>query len=537
MKEPAEVSVPTGVSAPDVLEAEMQVLLEQEGKMAERIALAKRRREKDALVERLRRMKEELVLLEAPVVVAAQIKNGGDKPEKIRKNVNNTAAIRADYVPVPQGVLQRTVYPKDRRSTTQFAHQIAPDGPQVQNSALSSIIAQNNSLLDTPIGSHNKKPLISFQFSGDSVKKLANPDFSMSEVKSDELISDVDLSNVDLHNNMVLTNVLHDNSKSQVGVLTSDVLASDVHYSRDSCVPKTINDDFHLQNSAPSTSTSRPYRINAAHEIPQPQGACAYVPSRVIQFPPSRFQIPSETEAEDLLRVPRSTGGGGYSDSSGRSESERTRSMVPKRGRKILQSGIIAKATDMVKFPQDWPHIALQSDKVGGCYSFQELDYKLFASGELELISRALISDTERDGRTELLKQLIYLYRVYDWQTILKLYTEVVSKIEKGLLTWSSQFNPTLTSALARQGAVKSVAKTTVTKSSGQKAGKGYGKARPTYCKDFQGNSCPFTEEKHWGMVNGERMQVEHICAACLMKRKEVVGHSESSSDCPCRRH
>jgi len=525
-----EATVPPEVSAipvPDDLDTEMALLREREGKMALRLTAARRLHEKNLLVEKLRRMTEELESLESPVVVPAQIINGGGKPvnNNIIKNVSNCAAIRADYVPIPQGSLQRTVYPRDGRSTTQFRnHQ--EDNRQVQESALSSIIAPV-SLLDSPIYSHNKKPLISFNLSGDSSDHI------------EPLISHISQDNrqgqIELFDNKLAT-------RSEIGSGTvinnniNAVMASDVHYARDGLRCNT-NDSFHLQNAP---STSRSYRINAAHEIPQPSasGACGYTPSRVIQFPPSRFQIPSETEAEDRLRVPRATGGGGYSDSSGRSESERTRSLVPKRGRKNLQSGVLAKATDMVKFPQDWPHSALQSDRVGGSYSFHELDWKLFCSGELELISRALISDIERDGRTELMKQLMYYSSVYDWQTILKLYTEVVSKIEKGLLTWASQFDATIMSALARQGAVKSVVKPTLQKSSGQKAGKqGYGKARPTYCKDFQGNSCPFTETKHWGMVNGERMQVEHICAACLMKRKEVVGHSESSSDCPCRRH
>ena len=72
---------------------------------------------------------------------------------------------------------------------------------------------------------------------------------------------------------------------------------------------------------------------------------------------------------------PGNTLGRGYDETSTRSDSM-SRCGVPKRGKKPihLQSGIYAKATDVVKCPQDWPHIALQGGKVGAAYSFLELD-------------------------------------------------------------------------------------------------------------------------------------------------------------------
>ena len=73
------------------------------------------------------------------------------------------------------------------------------------------------------------------------------------------------------------------------------------------------------------------------------------------------------------------------------------------------------------------------------------------------MISRGSISESEHDGRLSLLKQLLYLSKVYDWQTILKLYTEVVSKIKKCLLTYDSPFDVTITCALPRFGPGRSV--------------------------------------------------------------------------------
>jgi hypothetical protein len=209
----------------------------------------------------------------------------------------------------------------------------------------------------------------------------------------------------------------------------------------------------------------------------------------------------------------------------------------PKRGKVPLQSGQVAKSTDQVIFPQNWPHIAIQSDKVGGSYSFHELDIRLFVTGELELLSSHRISPDEHEGRIRLLKQLMYLNKSYDCQAILKLYAEVVSKIERGLLIWGSSFEATITWALNNMIPIsmrQQQAPQGKNKAQYGKKSSNY-KTRPTYCKDFQSNSCSSSEDKHWGMVNGERMLVEHVCAACLMKKKENAYHSESSSECPCK--
>jgi len=151
------------------------------------------------------------------------------------------------------------------------------------------------------------------------------------------------------------------------------------------------------------------------------------------------------------------------------------------------------------------------------------------------LITRSQISESEHDGRLVLLTQLMHLSSVHDWQTILKIYTEVVAKIERGLLTWASSFNETIAWAVSTIAINKAASQAAKQKSPVNKKS-GYS-SRPTFCKDFQTNSCSFTESKHWGMYKGERVQVEHVCATCLMKKKVVAQHSESSSECPNKTH
>jgi len=254
-----------------------------------------------------------------------------------------------------------------------------------------------------------------------------------------------------------------------------------------------------------------PYQINAAHSIPE-----FVVPQAGV----NRFEqvyVQPNVDVDDGSSV----------------RSDRMNTAQNKRGKKPLESGVCAKYTDIVKFPQDWPHIAIQGDKAGGSYTFHELDFKLFLTGEVELISRLNIGDAEHDGRLSLMKQLLYLSRVYDFQTILKLYSEVVSNIEKGRLSWSSQFDQTIGVALQRGGNMRSTPK--VAQQQKQTGSKKPYKSRPSFCKEYQSNSCPFADDKHWGFVKGEKLMVEHVCAACLMKKNVVAQHSESSAECPCK--
>ena len=51
------------------------------------------------------------------------------------------------------------------------------------------------------------------------------------------------------------------------------------------------------------------------------------------------------------------------------------------------KSGINANASDKVCHPQKWPHAHLQYEHVNKYVKYDELDFKLFIAGELEIIS------------------------------------------------------------------------------------------------------------------------------------------------------
>ena len=56
------------------------------------------------------------------------------------------------------------------------------------------------------------------------------------------------------------------------------------------------------------------------------------------------------------------------------------------RRRKTKKSGIKAKASDTVHFPQKYPQAYLRYEFTSSNISFDKLDFNLFIAGELEII-------------------------------------------------------------------------------------------------------------------------------------------------------
>ena len=93
---------------------------------------------------------------------------------------------------------------------------------------------------------------------------------------------------------------------------------------------------------------------------------------------------------DEVDRDMRNFGLNSDSSKSGLSESScldvKKSSKVQKRRKKSLKSGLHQKSADSVKFPQIWPHAALQYEFVSESVSFMSFDVKMFVAGELEII-------------------------------------------------------------------------------------------------------------------------------------------------------
>ena len=56
------------------------------------------------------------------------------------------------------------------------------------------------------------------------------------------------------------------------------------------------------------------------------------------------------------------------------------------------------KASDIVKYPQIWPHSVLQFEFVSQNIQFKDISFKMFVAGELEILT-SKISKREFKGR------------------------------------------------------------------------------------------------------------------------------------------
>ena len=72
------------------------------------------------------------------------------------------------------------------------------------------------------------------------------------------------------------------------------------------------------------------------------------------------------------------------------------------------KSGIRAKASGKVMYPQKWPHSHLQFEHVNKQIKTDELDFELFIAGELEIISDESFPRSERKCHIYLLKKIVY---------------------------------------------------------------------------------------------------------------------------------
>jgi hypothetical protein len=84
-----------------------------------------------------------------------------------------------------------------------------------------------------------------------------------------------------------------------------------------------------------------------------------------------------------------------------------------------------------------WPQSKLQFEYAGSKIDFDDLEFNLFVAGELEILSTAKISETQRVGRTKLLKKIAYYTELYDWKGLKKLFAQ----IENELGDWSGDFS------------------------------------------------------------------------------------------------
>ena len=124
------------------------------------------------------------------------------------------------------------------------------------------------------------------------------------------------------------------------------------------------------------------------------------------------------------------------SDSDSSSDSDDHRKKSKKGKSKKRRSGMVKKASDDVVNPQIWPHSLLQYEYVSKSTKYQDLDFRLFVAGELEIITSSKIKQTEKEARLALLKKIVYYSGIYQWKALLEFYAAFVRSIETGQKKW-----------------------------------------------------------------------------------------------------
>ena len=208
-------------------------------------------------------------------------------------------------------------------------------------------------------------------------------------------------------------------------------------------------------------------------------------------------------------------------DSSDSSESSEKK----KKHKKKRKSGMVKKSSDHVKSPQTWPHSALQYEYVSKSVKYEDLDFRLFVAGELEIISSDKIKPTEKDSRIAFLKKIVYYSSIYQWKALLDFYAAFVRQVELGKKKWGDD-TVGLEVPLLSKNVKPDIKKSTP----GFK--KDISKPFTWYCAAFQKNKCT-KQSPHSTVIRGVSREVHHFCAACYRIDKIKNVHPESSSACP----
>ena len=158
---------------------------------------------------------------------------------------------------------------------------------------------------------------------------------------------------------------------------------------------------------------------------------------------------------------------------------------------------------------------------------FEQLDFKLFIAGELEIISEEDLTKSELEGRLSLLKKIVYYSSTYEFESLTKVYASWVREIEVGRKKWSDDPSSWESAFLS-----KYVIKSNKQFTPGRKENVSNNDERVWFCSAYQRNKCAY-KSNHMLVIKGKMRLASHICASCWQKDKKKLEHPESSSCCP----
>ena len=202
-----------------------------------------------------------------------------------------------------------------------------------------------------------------------------------------------------------------------------------------------------------------------------------------------------------------------------------------KKGKK-KKSGINSKASDRVKFPQRWPQAYLQFEYVNKQLKFDDLDFKQFIAGEIEIIGERDLSKSERKGRLDMLKKIVYYSSIYEFRGLKAFYAAWVRDIERGIKKWSDDSSYLETAMLSKFVRNKGFQSRKDENKGAKSDGKSDGADKVWFCSEYNRNKCK-SKSNHLKVISGKNRLLAHICATCWQTDKKKLEHPECSSSCP----
>ena len=233
----------------------------------------------------------------------------------------------------------------------------------------------------------------------------------------------------------------------------------------------------------------------------------------------------SDDEAEEQVEVRSKS-----------SSSGRKKELNKKKGRNekanstsgLHKSGKSKTLTSFVQFPQEWPHSHLSLNFVSRPKEYEELSIPEFCAGYAGILE--IESEEVRHHRRKHLKDLMYLATQYHWRNVLNFHAACLLEIERGNLTWGSDFRDLQITTLAggfinsyqsRFGNTSNFHRSNSSENSGV-----------LFCKGFQKGTCQQPKD-HYGYFMGNSRLLKHICAKCWLTNKTQLNHPEESDQCP----
>ena len=231
-----------------------------------------------------------------------------------------------------------------------------------------------------------------------------------------------------------------------------------------------------------------------------------------------------------------STDSNSSSSDDNNSDDSKSKKKSKKKHKHKKRSGINAKASDKVRNPQKWPHAHLQFEHVNKQVKFDDLDFKLFVAGELEIISEDSLSSKEKQGRLQLLKKIVYYYSTYEFKGLKAFYAAWLRGIKLGKKSWDDDSQQIENAILTKYLLKGPTSKLRLGKSGSKSGGKQVDEDRTWFCSAYQRNKC-MKKSNHLETINGSLRLQSHICASCWLKDKAKLEHPECSSSCPHANH